>query len=71
MFATEEQPYTAKKRTWMVTAFQLAPVSVKRVPRTCRHIKTSWCSAHRVAHLGMAAAWNRMAADDSASNLLL
>src|SRR5262249_41014157 len=46
-------------------------VSVKRVVRTYRHIKTSWCSSRRVAHLGMAAAWNRHAADDGASNLWL
>src|SRR5262245_44749495 len=46
-------------------------VSVKRVVRTYRHIKTSWCSSRRIAHLGMTAAWNRYAADDSASNLWL
>jgi hypothetical protein len=60
-----------QKRTWTATAFRLAVVSVKRVVRTYRHIKTSWCSARRVAHLGMAAARNRHAADDGASNLWL
>jgi hypothetical protein len=52
-------------------AFRLAAVSVKRVVRTYRHIKTGWCSVHRVAHLGMATARNRHAADDGASNLWL
>ena len=58
-------------RTLDCHAFGLAVVSVKRVVRTYRHIKTGWCSARRVAHLGMAAAWNRHAADDGASNLWL
>ena len=52
-------------------AIRLAVVSVKRVVWTYRNIKTGWCSARRVAHLGMAAAWNRDAADDGASNLWL
>ena len=60
-----------QKRTWTATAFRLAVVSVKRVVRTYRHIKTGWCSARRVAHLGVAAARNRHAADDGASNLWL
>jgi len=60
-----------QKRTWRATAFRLASVSVKRVAWTCRHIKTGWCSPRRVAHLGMAAAWNGDAADDGASNLWL
>src|SRR5262249_36653410 len=58
-----------QKQTWTATAFRLAAVSVKRVVRTYRHIKTGWYSARRVAHLGMAAAWNGHAADDGASNL--
>src|SRR3974390_2590713 len=58
-------------RTWTATAFRLAVVSVKRVVRTYHHIKTGWCSTRRVAHLGMAAALNRNAADDGASNLWL
>jgi len=53
------------------TAFRLAAVSVKRVVRTHRHIKTGWYSVWRVAHLWMAAAWNGHAADDGASNLWL
>ena len=43
----------------------------KGVVRTYRHIKTSWRSSRRVAHLGMAAAWNPNTADDGASNLWL
>jgi hypothetical protein len=66
-------PLSAKcqKRTWTAIAFRSAVVSVKRVVRTYRHIKTGWCSARRVAHLRMAAARNRHAADDGASNLWL
>jgi hypothetical protein len=60
-----------QQRTWTATRFGLAVVSVKRVVRTYRHIKTGWCSTRRVAHLGMAAAGNRHAADDGASNLWL
>ena len=60
-----------QKRTWTATAFRLAVVSVKRVIRAYRHIKTGWCSARRVAHFGMAAARNRDATDDGASNLRL
>ena len=62
---------SCQQRTWTATAFRLAVVSVKRVVRTYRHIKTGWRSARRVAHLGMAAAWNGYAADDGASNLWL
>jgi len=50
---------------------RLAAVSVKCIVRTYRHIKTGWCSTWRVAHLGMAAARNRHAANDGASNLRL
>src|SRR4029078_7216729 len=53
------------------SAVRAPRVSVKRVVRTYRHIKTSWCSSRRVAHLGMAAAWNRYAAHNGASNLWL
>src|SRR4029453_4128096 len=53
------------------TAVRLAAVSVKRVVRTHRHIKTGWYSVWRVAHLWLAAAWNGHAADDGASNLWL
>ena len=53
------------------TAFSLAAVSVKRIVRTYRYIKTGWCSARRVTHLWMATAGNRHAADDRASNLWL
>src|SRR5262249_3357166 len=60
-----------QKQTWTATAFRLAAVSVKRVVRTYRHIKTGWYSADAVAHLGMAAAWNGHAADDGASILWL
>ena len=52
-------------------AFRLAVVSVKRVVWTYRHIKTGWRSSRRVAHLRMAAARNRHAADNGASNLRL
>jgi hypothetical protein len=53
------------------TASALAAVSVKRIIRTYRYIKTGWCSARRVTHLWMAAARNRYAADDRAGNLWL
>src|SRR4029453_8285427 len=53
------------------TAFRLAAVSVTRVVRTHRHIKTGWYSVWRVPHLWMAAAWNGHAAADGASNLWL
>ena len=49
----------------------VAAVSVKRVVRAGCHIKPSWSSARRVTHLAMAAAWNRHAAHDGASNLWL
>jgi hypothetical protein len=54
-----------------VTAFRLAAEAIKCVVRTCRHIKTSWCSPWRIANFRMATAWNGHAADDGASNLLL
>src|SRR5262249_13766485 len=61
----------ARQRTWTATAYRLTLISVKRVVRTYRHIETGRCSAGRVTHLGMAAAWNGNAADDGTSNLWL
>src|SRR5262245_48726719 len=58
-------------RAWTAAALRLAAVSVKRVVRTYRHIKTGWCSTRRVAHLGMAATWHGYAPDDGTSNLWL
>ena len=63
-------------RMKMCGPFDIRPVSlaaeaIKCVVRTCRDIKTGWCSPRRVADFGMAPAWNWYAADDGASNLLL
>jgi len=60
----------------MCGPFGIRPVlltaeAIKCVFRTCRDIKTCWCSPRRIADFGMAAAWNGHAADDGASNLLL
>ena len=55
----------------MQTKYSLAAKAIKCVVRTCRHIKTGWCSPRRITHFWMAATWNRHAADDGASNLLL
>lgn len=52
-------------------AFGLAAEAIKRVIRTCRHIKAGWRSPWRVTRLWTAAARNWHAADDGASNLLL
>src|SRR5689334_7935769 len=49
----------------------LTAVSVQRVIGAHRHIKAGRCSAGRVAHFGMTAAWNGHAADDGAGNLRL
>jgi hypothetical protein len=49
----------------------LTAEAIKCVVRTCRDIKTGWCSPGRIADFGMAPAWNGHAADDRASNLLL
>ena len=63
-------------RMKMCGPFDIRPVSltaeaIKCVVRTCRDIKTGWCSPRRIADFGMAPAWNRHAADHGASNLLL
>jgi hypothetical protein len=62
-------------RMKMCDPFDIRPVSltaeaIKCVVRTCRDIKTGWCSPRRIADFGMAPAWNRHAADHGASNLL-
>jgi len=64
-------PLLWAKRIRSVTAFRLAAEAVQCVIRTRHHIKTGRCSPRRVAHLRMAAAWHRQAADHGASNLLL
>ena len=52
-------------RMKMCGPFDIRPVSltaeaIKCVVRTCRDIKTGWCSPRRIADFGMAPAWKAL-----------